>query len=203
VNLTTFALEALADFRTVGAVAPSSRYLTRAMLEPLPLRKARVVVELGPGTGVMTRALLDAMPHDATLLAFEISPRFSDYLRAKVSDSRLVVVNASAETLGEEVRRRGYKRVDAVLSSLALAFMSDQVRHVVLSDLANLLDESGVFTQYHYLHGMQWRNGRLGRFPGASLLRRHFRSVQSRIIWRNIPPAFVFDCRGPLHSPLK
>jgi hypothetical protein len=30
------------------------------------------------------------------------------------------------------------------------------------------------------------------------LLRRHFRSVQRRIVWRNLPPAFVFMCRGSL-----
>ena len=52
------AMEALSDFRTEASVAPSSRYLVRAMLRPLPLEKARVVVELGCGTGAMTRALL-------------------------------------------------------------------------------------------------------------------------------------------------
>jgi len=34
----TFAVEALANYKTTGAVAPSSRYLARAMLSPLTLR---------------------------------------------------------------------------------------------------------------------------------------------------------------------
>src|SRR5215470_7450373 len=117
-DLTMFALEAMADFRSVGAIAPSSRYLTQAMLRPLPLARARVVVELGPGTGSMTRALLDLLPFDATLLAFEINSRFSWYLKSSISDSRLVVIDASAEKLQNEVRHRGYKRADAVVSSL-------------------------------------------------------------------------------------
>jgi len=118
-------MEAVADFRTVGAVAPSSRYLTQAMLRSLPLKRARVVVEVGPGTGAMTQALLNLIPSDATLLAFEINSRFSRYLRSNVSDPRLDVINASALALRQETRRRGYDRVDAVVSSLALSFIPD------------------------------------------------------------------------------
>jgi len=199
-DLTTFAMEAVADFRTVGAVAPSSRYLTQAMLGPLPLEKARVVVEVGPGTGVMTQALLNRIPFDATLLAFEINSRFSRYLKSNVSDSRLDVINASAEMLQKEVHRRGYKRVDAVVSSLALGLMTDWQRRAFLGALGSLLGDAGVFTQYQYFHRLQLKNGQVRRFDLAQVLHRYFSSVQQKIIWRNLPPAFVFTCRGPLSS---
>jgi len=199
-DLTTFAKEAVADFRTIGAVAPSSRYLTQAMLGPLPLRKARVVVEVGPGTGAMTHALLDLLPSDATLLAFEINPRFSRYLKSNISDSRLVVINASAETLPKEMHGRGYEGVDAVVSSLALGLMADRKRRVFLDGLAGVLGEAGVFTQYQYFHCLQMKNRRIRKFHLARLLEGYFSSVQQRIIWRNLPPAFVFACRGPLSS---
>jgi len=92
-ELKTFSAEALANFQATSAVAPSSRYLIRAMLAPLPLARARTVVEFGPGTGAITRALLDALPRQATLYSFEISPRFRDYLRQKLADPRLVVID--------------------------------------------------------------------------------------------------------------
>jgi phosphatidylethanolamine/phosphatidyl-N-methylethanolamine N-methyltransferase len=195
-----FAMEALSDFRTVASVAPSSRYLVRAMLQPLPLQRARVVVELGCGTGVMTRALLKRLPSSATLLAFEINPRFTRYLKLMVSDPRLVLIDASAETIRGQLQRRGVEQVDAVVSSLGLAFMPAPQREAFLGELSGLLDEQGVFTQYHYLHGLQFQDGRLGRFDIAGLLRRHFRSVQRSIVWRNLPPAYVFICRQPLRS---
>jgi phosphatidylethanolamine/phosphatidyl-N-methylethanolamine N-methyltransferase len=197
-DLTTFAIEALADFRTVGAVAPSSRYLTQAMLGPLSLERARVVVEVGPGTGAMTQALLNLIPFDATLLAFEINSRFSAYLKSHISDSRLVVINASAETLQKEIHGRGYERVDAVVSSLALGLMPDRKRRTFLRELGSLLGEAGVFTQYQYFHRLQMKNGQVRKFHLAHLLQAYFSSVQQRIIWRNLPPAFVFACRGPL-----
>ena len=195
-----FAAEALNDFRTVASVAPSSRYLVDAMLRPLPLKHARVVVELGCGTGAMTRALLKAIPVTATLLAFEINPRFTHYLKSILSDPRLVLIDASAENTRSELQRRGIERVDAVLSSLSLAFMPAPQRETFVSELGNLLDEQGVLTQYHYVHGLQFQQGRLGRFDIAGLLRRHFRSVKRSIVWRNLPPAYVFVCREPIRS---
>jgi phosphatidylethanolamine/phosphatidyl-N-methylethanolamine N-methyltransferase len=199
-SLTTFASEALADFRTVGAVAPSSRYLTRAMLKPLPLETARVVVEVGPGTGVITKALLKMIPSDAALLAFEINPRFSNYLGSVFSDSRLVLINASAKGLQKRVHNLGYKRVDAVVSSLALGFMPRWQRDTFLHEVGSLLDETGVFTQYQYLHGLQFQNRHLSRLNLVSLLHRHFSSVTRTVVWRNLPPAFVFVCRKSLRA---
>lgn len=194
-SLRVFAIEAVTDFRTVAAVAPSSRYLTRAMLEPLPLNRARVVVELGAGTGVMTRALLDALSGDSILFAFEINSRFFRYLESNLSDSRLVLVNADVEQFGQELRRRGSHRVEAVVSSIALGYMSDQQRHNLLSQVTAFLDHKGVLTQYQYIHGLQFGGRRFCRFDATALLRRYFRSVQRKTAWCNLPPAFVFACQ--------
>ncbi|HVB54942.1 MAG TPA: methyltransferase domain-containing protein [Candidatus Acidoferrales bacterium] len=202
-DLTTFAIQAVADFRTVGAVAPSSRYLAQAMLRPLPLQRARIVVEVGPGTGAVTQALLDRLPGDAALLAFEINSRFYEYLKSNVCDPRLDVIHASAAMIRKEVRRRGYERVDAVVSSLALGLMPDSQRHAFLSELASLLGDTGVFTQYQYFHRLQMKDGQVRRFDLVRLLHRYFGSIQQRIIWRNLPPAFVFACRKPFPSGIQ
>jgi len=126
VSKAAFAQEALADFHTTASLTPSSRYLARAMVKALDLAKAKVVVEFGPGTGVMTRELLAAAPEDAQILAFEINTRFVDYLRTEINDPRLVVIAAGAETTAAELQRRGYARVDAVLSSLGFGLMPEK-----------------------------------------------------------------------------
>ncbi|MFQ5816514.1 MAG: class I SAM-dependent methyltransferase [Terriglobia bacterium] len=197
-SLKTFGAEVLADFQTTAAIAPSSRYLIRAMLEPLPLDQASIVVEFGAGTGVMTQALLDRLPQHATLLAFEINPRLFRYLKGNLPDPRLLLFNASAETLGQELRRRGCQRVDAAVSSLGLTLMSEQQRRDVLCELVPFLDQKSVFTQFQYIHGQlvyfRFKDGRAVRFSSGRLLRQYFASVQRKIIWRNLPPAFVFTC---------
>jgi len=200
VSLKTFTQEVRADFKTVGAVAPSSPVLRDAMLRPLPLENARVVVEVGCGTGVMTRGLLKRMPDGARLLGFEINPRFLSHLKSSVTDSRLELVDASAEVLREEVERRGFKQVDAALSSLPLAFMTEEQRKKFLGGLTEVLSEKSVFTQFRYLTGVQLKNGRFELFRLKEVLLRYFKSVKYSIVWRNLPPAFVFVCKGPLKS---
>jgi phospholipid N-methyltransferase len=134
------------------------------------------------------------------LLAFEVNPRFSSYLQSVVSDPRMVLISASAETIRQEVHRLGFDRIDAAVSSLGLAFMPDQLRHAILGSLSSLLTANGVFTQYHYLPGLQFQNGRLAKSTVVTHLQRYFRSVQRGIEWRNLPPAFVLVCRDPLRN---
>ena len=203
-SLKMFAEEALADFSTTAAISPSSPQLAAAMLEPLPLAGASVVVELGAGTGVMTRALLNEMRPDATLLVFEINQRFYNYLKAHFSDPRLILVHASAEHVDLELRQRGLAEVDAVLSSLGLGLMHDRERQAIFERLVPFLSERTVVTQYQYIHALQCKNGRLSRLDLRPLLNRYFGSVQSKLIWRNLPPAFVFACRrDPAANPIR
>jgi phospholipid N-methyltransferase len=195
-SLKTFVGEAITNFSTVAAVSPSSRYLATAMLEPLALGKARVAVELGAGTGAITHALLEQLPPDAKLLAFEINPRFLECLQKSISDPRVILINASVEHLDSELRQRGIEQVDAVTSSLGLAFMPERERQALFERLSPFLHRKSVFTQFQYIHGLQCVEGRLCRLNLRSLLIRYFESVQSRIVWRNLPPAFVFTCHA-------
>ncbi len=197
-SLRTFATEALNNFQTTAAIVPSSRYLVRHMLEPLPLRQARMVVEFGPGTGVMTEALLQEMPADAQLLAFEINPRFTEYLRERITDPRLILINGCAETIGEVLTQYGLPKVDAVVSSLGLAIMPNKVRQDIFRNLMSYLHEQTVLTQFQYLHGMlvhEVEVEQLQRYSAARFLRGYFGSVTQKLVWRNLPPAVVFTCR--------
>ena len=195
-SLRTFVAEAITNFPTVAAITPSSKYLATAMLEPLPLAKTRVALELGAGTGAITHALLEQLPPAARLLVFEINPRFLDCLRRTISDPRVILINASVENLDSELHRLGIQQVDAVTSSIGLAFMPERERQALFERLSPFLHRESVFTQYQYIHGLQLVEGRLGRLDLRPLLSRYFSSVESRIVWRNLPPAFVFACHG-------
>lgn len=195
----TFTPEALRDVTTTGWVVPSSRYLARAMLAPLPLESARCVVEFGPGTGVMTQPMLELLAPDARLLAFEVNPRFCDYLRQTLPDPRLEIICGSAERLPEVLAARGLGPVDAALSSLGLTVMPEPLRDRILQGLAGAMAPDGVFTQFQYLHSLlayfQPHDGQLERFTALRLLERYFGEVSAEIILRNIPPAIVLTAR--------
>jgi phosphatidylethanolamine/phosphatidyl-N-methylethanolamine N-methyltransferase len=205
--LALFLEEALANYPSVASVAPSSRHLARAMAEPLRHMKAGVVVELGAGTGVITRALLDLLPADATLIAFEINKKFYRYLRRNFHDPRLLLINDCAETLGRHLAQLGLKRVDAMVSSLSFSLMTARQRHAILKGLFACLDAKSVFLQYHYLPARivnafpQRRRDGNRPLNVPRMLHQHFGSVESHIVWRNLPPALVYACeRKRAHS---
>ena len=193
-SFTTFAFAAATDFQSIASIAPSSRHLAHAMLEGLPIDTASTVVELGAGTGAITRVLLERLPRHATLLAFEINPELIKCLKESFSDPRLVLVNSSAENLGQVLRRRGYERVDAVVSSLSLRFMPDDRQRLLLETLDSFMDERSVYTQYQYVHGLRFENGKAQRHSSLPFLSQYFDSIHCRTIWRNLPPARVFTC---------
>ncbi len=197
-SLRTFTPEALRDWQQTAALVPSSRYLVRAMLGPLPLASARCAVEFGPGTGAMTRPLLADLPADARLLCLEINPRFCAYLRQTIPDPRLEVVSASATQLPALLAARGLQQVDAAISSLGLTSMPSRLRHAILEGLVQTMAPGGVLTQFQYLHSLlAYLPGEDGweRFTAARFLREYFSTVETEVVWLNLPPAFVLACR--------
>ena len=194
-SLKVFAGQALADFHKTASVAPSSHYLVTAMVEHVPRVAAPVVVEFGAGTGAMTQALLEQLPADGKLFVFEINPRFVKHLQEKFSDPRMTLINASVENVDAELRSRGVQRVDAVVSSLGLSFMPPETREAIFARLMPFVHEQTVLTQYQYLVAMQVNKGRIRRMDVRPLLSKYFGSIKSRIVWFNLPPAYVFTCQ--------
>ena len=191
-SIATFLPEAVLHFKPTAAVLPSARALAKAMVEPLPLDTASVVVEFGPGTGPMTRELLHKLPAEAKLLAFETNPRFCRYLEEQFRDPRLVVLNEPAEYAAWRLQKFGYARVDSVVSTLGLTLMPEETRHRIFRNLAPFVGDGTVLTQVQYLH--RWGMG--------PLLRKHFREVSHRTVWGNVPPAGFFVCRRYANLPV-
>ena len=194
-GLATFASQALSDFQSTAAFAPSSRFLAEAMVQPLEMDRAKTVLEFGPGTGVMTEQLLDQLPSDARVLAFEINPRFVQFLKNKYSDPRLQVVACGAERVDEELDRRGIGEVDAVVSSLGFSLLPEPLVHQIFERLLPRLAHDGVFTQFQYVTRVRLQDGRAEYFDVGEFLQGYFPNVKRRTIVRNFPPAFVYDCR--------
>lgn len=199
-SLATFARNAIADYRSTAAVLPSSRQLARAMVEPLRGRRPGIVVEFGPGTGVITRELLDLLSPDGTLLAFEISATFVTYLRESISDPRLQVVPAGAETAAEELGRRGIGTVDGIVSSLGIGMMDSDEADGIFRPLLPTLGSGGAITQFQYVHRMRMHGGRVEAFDVGDFMGRYFHNVKSSLVMMNVPPAFVITCRDPRHG---
>lgn len=173
----------------VGAIAPSSRWLARRMVESGDLPSADTVVELGPGTGSFTQAILDTIAPSTTFFALEINEKFATSLSQRFAD--LTVFNDSAEKLPQYLADQGKTAVDCVLCGLPWASLPMEVQEGVMAAVVEALRPGGTFATFAYLHALC--------LPNARRFRRRLESVFSKVelspvVWLNLPPAFVYRC---------
>ena len=181
-----FLVEYIKNFRQVGAVAPSSRFLAQRMVDHPAFNTAKVIVEYGPGSGVFTDAILTVMRPDAKLVVIEQNPEFYSFLSAKYENNKSVVVlRDSAEHIREIARERGTKTVDIFVSGLPFAAMPKSVSHSILSESAKLLSGNGIFITFQY------------SLLKKSLFERYFMKLELKREYKNLPPAYVVVCSEP------
>ena len=178
-----FARNFLANPRGIGSFIPSSRRLTQRLLAGIDWPTARTIVEYGPGTGVVTRALLARMAPDARLFAFEINADFVAYLRRSITDPRLTVIEASAETVAAVLESHGLRHCNAAISSLPFSIMPEPVRRAIVRATDASLAPGAQLVGYQY--STRWLRE----------LRRTFHRVTVHFEPRNWPPAFVFTAK--------
>ena len=149
-NVLLFARNFLRHPRMLGSIVPSSRFLIKQLLQPINWARARVVVEYGPGVGGITAEVLRQMRPDATLIAIEMNPDFVKYLRGSFTDERLRVVEGSAESVDEILRRFGYARANYIISGIPFSTIPAPLRERILRKTRDVLEPSGAFLVYQF-----------------------------------------------------
>ncbi|MGW2240126.1 class I SAM-dependent methyltransferase [Streptomyces sp. NPDC001759] len=176
--------------RLTGAVAPSSPTLAKAMTCGLGLDGAEVVVELGPGTGAITEAIVRQLAPGARMVAIELNPVFADRLADRCRGGPVEVVQGSAEDLAKLVPYP----VDVIVSGLPWTVMPHERQRRILDAVTGALGPSGRFSTFAYVHAAWTPPAR--RFA-AELAARFATVERSRVVWPNVPPAYVHRAALP------
>jgi phospholipid N-methyltransferase len=85
----------------------------------------------------------------------------------------------------------GMPAADCIVSGLPWAVFSSELQLRLLAAIRDALRSGGTFATFAYLHAA-W-------LPAARRFREHLTShfetvEESRVVWRNLPPAFVYRC---------
>lgn len=182
-----FLRESIRNLRATGSVAPSSRFLCRAIASKIEPAHADVVVELGPGDGVITRFILNRLKPNARLLIFEINDAFVEKIRATFDDPRLVVIHDSAENMGRYFKEMGVESVDYFVSGIPFVMLPESLAESITTKCYHWLRVGGGFIQFHYSPLL------------ISFYRRIFGNVDVDVVALNIPPAIVISCEKKRH----
>jgi phospholipid N-methyltransferase len=156
------------------------------MVRGLDLSGATNVVELGPGTGVVTRAIAARLGPEAHALAIDIEPAFVAAIARRFP--RVEAVCGSAADLPALLRARGMFPAAHIVSGLPFASLPADITTTILDAVQESLSPGGTFTTFQYLNGYPTP---LAKSFRRSMSARMGSSPTRRVVWRNVPPAFV------------
>jgi phospholipid N-methyltransferase len=196
-------------YHTTGALAPSSRFLGRALARYVgrqPETPARLL-EVGPGTGAVTAHIVRRMGSADELDLVELNAAFVRRLNERFAAQepfrshagRLTVIEGRVEELPQE------RQYDVVISGLPLNNFAVADVERILEAFRGLLRPGGVLSFFEYVAVRPARalvSGRaerirlrgIARVLGG-LLEGH--EIKRDCIWPNLPPAWVHHVRLP------
>jgi phosphatidylethanolamine/phosphatidyl-N-methylethanolamine N-methyltransferase len=167
--------------KQVGAVAPSSRMLARAIAEQINPEHPGSVLELGPGTGVITQALLERGIAPERLTAVEYDADFASGIIARFPG--IHVIQGDAFDLSRTLRDRHAEQFAAIVSGIPLLNFPVAQRRTYVEALMHRLLPGGALVQFSY--------GVSAPVPAPL---GHNVSCTA-LIWANLPPARVWVYR--------
>jgi phospholipid N-methyltransferase len=182
VSKSSFLKQFFKQNKMVGSMTPSSRFLAAKMLNHIPIKEAKVVVELGPGTGVFTEKILEKIGATTQLIVVELNDDFFSTLENKFHHPNLHLKHGSADQIGIYLKELGFEKANLIISSLPLANFPSELRKNVIETAKDCLDDSGKFVQFQY------------SLQSLKTLKRNFHSVKVNFAALNFPPAFVYTC---------
>lgn len=184
-----FLKEALFSPQTTGAIAPSSPFLARVIVEKAAVHQASRILEIGPGTGAFTEQIIKRKRDDAHFVALERNPHFAADLRGKFPNAQ--IVQGCATELSNHAAEHAFHEAESIVSGLPWTIFDAKLQRTILGGIRDVLGRGGVFATFAYF-GPHW-------LPGGQSFRELLRSVfpdtrTSPVVIRNVPPAFVYYC---------
>ena len=177
-----FFQQSLKNLKTVGTVTRTSKYVSKAITDLIDARDAGIIVELGAGDGAITQYLLKKMQSGGKLIVFEINERFCQKLR-ELNDSRLTVIQDSAEHLGDHLNRLGIPQADVVVSAIPFVALPDERTDKILRECRSCLKPKGLFVQINY------------SLIKKKLYEKTLGPMEVEWVPFNLPPVFVLHSR--------
>jgi phospholipid N-methyltransferase len=197
-----FLREAIRDFRTTGAVLPSSPLLARAMTRGLAAAQSpRRILEVGPGTGPFTREILRHLRDGDVYDIVEINPAFCEQLeRTMLSPYRARATGAQVALHRSPIEDASVDgNYDFVVCGLPFNNFPPSLVRSIFRRILALMRTGGELSYFEYAGVRVLKTPLVGsegrrRIRGHRIIgRRHARdhALTRELVIGNVPPAFA------------
>lgn len=177
----SFFLEYLKHPTKIGAIAPSSKWLARKMVESIHFDSCKGIVEFGPGTGIFTEEVMKRKRKDTIFLVIEQNKDFYEKLRKRYSRvPNLILINGDAAEIEKYMAEYQINSVEYIISGLPFTSLPQDVSENILSGVQRVIGKKGRFITFQYT------------LLKRKFFEQYFKIRKITFEFKNLPPAYVF-----------
>lgn len=161
-----------------GAFKETSKTIEREICQHIPKGENKIIVEFGLGHGNITKEILRNISKSSKVYTFEVNRAFCKHVEREINDSRLVIINDSAENFGKYFD----ENVHSIISSLPFSFFSHKKKKKIIKDSYKALVKDGYYSQV--LYSIFSFKKYMAFFDNCKLLR-----------FSNFPIEYIYHCQ--------
>ena len=164
--------------KTVGAIAPSSKFLVNKMLSKIDYGQDLDILQLGFGKGVFTKEIISRSTPRSTLTIFEVDKNCRKY---KIDNKRITYIEDSAEKISLYFED---KKFDHIISTLPFASLPRKISQNIFEQIKHHLKKNGKFLQFQY-----------SLFSKKDFNKFFEEKPTIDFVLLNLPPAFIYEIK--------
>ena len=166
-------------WKTLGAIAPSSKFLVNKMLAKINYSQDLDILQLGFGKGVFTKEIIRRSTPNTTLTIFEVD---KDCRKYNIDNKRITYIEDSAEKISLYCED---KKFDHIISTLPFASLPRKVSQNIFKTIKQHLKKNGKFLQYQY-----------SLFSKKDIQKLFDEKIKIDFVLLNLPPAFIYETKN-------
>ena len=168
--------------KTIGAIIPSSKYLSKKILSFVDFNKEGIVLlEYGPGTGPFTSEIVRYLKPIDQLIVIELNSKFAADLKEKFKKYKNVkIYEDCVANIKKILDKEGVKDVDYIISGIPFSSLPKDVTQDILISTKSIMSNTTLFLTFQY-----------SKFK-KSTFEQYFNIIDIKFVLRNIPSAYVF-----------
>lgn len=180
--------EGVSHMRSVGAVAPSGRFVARAMAPEIKKTDPpKIIVELGVGTGSITEEIVKHLRPQDRFIGIDSNRALLDECKKNIEpttrDRFVCVEHADAQNIKHILKAHNIAAVDEVICTIPFRALSARETKKILAQVNDVLVPGGRFVFIRYLIAPVTKE--------VFLALHNFTVVKKKIVMSNIPPTEV------------
>lgn len=176
-----FLYNAVFNFKTIGAIAPTSKHVVDLVISKINFNDNITIVEYGAGLGTLSIEIIKKLNETSKLILFEVNDEFFHCLKRKFgSDSRVHVLNCSAENVCNELKKLNISQSEYIISSIPFSLIPIETVCNILKETKKIMFKKSLFITFQYSTYI------------LKHLKKYFDNIDYAFELINIPPAHIY-----------